>query len=300
MTSATPADDGAWALEAHRLAKRYRGRRAWAIEDLSVRVPTGARTALVGPNGAGKTTLIKTWASLERPSAGSVAVLGVDPWQDRAAALARIGYVPQRPALYRTLTTGDHLALVRSLRPAFDRPYAEGRLAELGIGLGIPAAELSGGQQAQLGLALALGTRAPVLLLDEPLASLDPLARREFLGVLIDSARTTGATVLLSSHVITDIELACDRLIVLGEGHLLLDSSIAEARATHWVSAASQRPGAVTAQRIADFPSGTGAFLTLWSVPADAPPSTNLRPATIEELILGRLASGRPTSAARS
>ncbi|HEX5466053.1 MAG TPA: ABC transporter ATP-binding protein, partial [Candidatus Limnocylindrales bacterium] len=144
MTPDRPATDGP-ALEAHGLAKRYARRRIRALDGLDLAVPKGAITALVGPNGAGKSTLIKAWASLERPSAGSVAVLGIDPWRHRAEALERIGYVPQSPALYRGFTVADHLALARSLRPSFDGDLAALRLADLGIPLDVRAGELSGG-----------------------------------------------------------------------------------------------------------------------------------------------------------
>ena len=202
-------------FEAHGLGKRYR-RRQWALRDVDVSVPAGSITALVGPNGAGKSTLIKAGIGFERPTAGRVFVDGVDPWKERGRAIRRVGYVPQSPSLYRELTVDDHVRLAATLRRGFDVDLARRRLDQLAIPLTSRADELSGGQQAQVGLALALGTRAPVLLLDEPLASLDPLARREFLHVLVDAVRADGATALLSSHVITDIEQACDRLLVLG------------------------------------------------------------------------------------
>ena len=224
-----------FALEAHGIGKRYRRRRPWALRDLDLAVPTGSITALVGPNGAGKSTLIKGCIGFERPTAGRLLVDGVDPWRDRAEALRRVGYVPQAASLYRELSVADHLSLAARWRPGFDRGDAERRLDQLDIPLDARADELSGGQQAQVGLAIALGTRAPVLLLDEPLASLDPLARREFLHVLVDAVRASGATALLSSHVITDIEQACDRLVVLGGGRPLLDVSMEAARAGHRV-----------------------------------------------------------------
>jgi ABC-2 type transport system ATP-binding protein len=167
------------ALAAHGLVKRYSRRRPPAVGGLDLTIDGAGVTALVGPNGAGKSTLIKAWVGLERPSRGSVAVLGADPQRDRRTAAARVGYVPQTPALYGGLTVADHLSLATSLRPSFDRSLAAARLEELGLPQGVRIGELSGGQQAQVGLALAVGTRAPVLLLDEPLASLDPLARRD-------------------------------------------------------------------------------------------------------------------------
>ncbi|MCA1570137.1 MAG: ABC transporter ATP-binding protein [Chloroflexi bacterium] len=219
-------------LEAHDLAKRYR-RGVWALTGIDLQIPAGGITALVGPNAAGKSTLIKTWVGFERPTRGSVRVAGIDPWQNRAAALDHIGYVPQSPALYDGLTVEDHLDMAVLLRPTFDRNLARERLDQLGIPRAAGARSLSGGQQAQVALAIALGTRADVLLLDEPLASLDPLARREFLHVVTDAVRTDGGTALLSSHIVTDVEQACDRLIVLGVGRVLLQASVTDAVATH-------------------------------------------------------------------
>jgi len=274
------------AIEAIGLGKRYR-RRRWALRDVDVAVPRGSITALVGPNGAGKSTLIKAGVGFERPTAGRLLVDGVDPWRDRGAAIAKVGYVPQSPSLYRELTVNDHVRLAATLRPGFDAHHARRRLEELSLPLDSRADELSGGQQAQVGLALALGTRAPVLLLDEPLASLDPLARREFLHVLVEAVREDGATALLSSHVITDIEQACDRLLVLGGGRKLLDLSIAESIAAHRIVAARAAGDDV----VGSFMDVDGATVSLVRAP-----TTSLvrgRAATLEEVVLGHLAAGR-------
>lgn len=275
-----------YGFEAHGLGKRYR-RRHWALRDVDVAIPPGSITALVGPNGAGKSTLIKAGIGFERPTAGRVLVDGVDPWKQRGRAIGRVGYVPQSPSLYRELTVEDHVRLATSLRPGFDGDHARRRLDQLAIPLNAPADELSGGQQAQVGLALALGTRAPVLLLDEPLASLDPLARREFLHVLVDAVRADGSTALLSSHVITDIEQACDRLLVLGGGRKLLDLSIAESIAAHriveTISAADEVVGT--------FMDVDGSMVSLVRTSSGSIPQG--RPATLEEVVLGHLAAGR-------
>ena len=288
------------ALTAHGLAKRYGSTQA--LVDVDVAIPSGSITALVGPNGAGKSTLIRTWVGFERPSAGRVEVEGVDPWRDRPSALARLGYVPQAASLYRDLSVDDHLALAGTLRRGFDRAGAAHRLDQLAIPLGQRAGDLSGGQQAQVGLALALGTRASVLLLDEPLASLDPLARREFLAVLIEAVRQTGATAILSSHIVTDVEQACDRLIVLGGGRIRLDDAIASARAGHRIAS----PGAIPAgmRLVATFPAEDGTMrqlLRLEPGPGEAeelaPPAggtAGLAAASLEEVVLGYLAAGRP------
>jgi ABC-2 type transport system ATP-binding protein len=274
------------ALEAQGVGKRYRRGRPWALRDVDLEIPDGSITALVGPNGAGKSTLIKGYVGFERPTAGRLLVDGVDPWRDRGGAIRRIGYVPQAASLYRELSVADHLALAARFRPGFDRAAAELRLGQLDIPLEVTADTLSGGQQAQVGLAIALGTRAPVLLLDEPLASLDPLARREFLHVMVEAVRAAGATALLASHVITDIEQACDRLLVLGGGRKLLDVSIAEACAEHRVV---DGDAAIDGGRLVGrFPDPEGRLLAL--VEGAAGPG---RSATLEEVVLGHLAAGR-------
>jgi ABC-2 type transport system ATP-binding protein len=268
-------------LEAHGLAKRYR-RGVWALKGIDLAIPAGGITALVGPNAAGKSTLIKTWVGFEKPTRGTAAVMGIDPWRQRSKALRNLGYIPQSPALYDGLSVEDHLDLAVQLRRGFDRAYARTRLTQLGIPAGAGPRSLSGGQQAQVALALALGIRAPILLLDEPLASLDPLARREFLHVLTDAVRQDGATTLLSSHIVTDVEQACDRLIVLGAGRVLLHDTMASALADHAIST-SEATDAVAA-----FAAPDGSRIWLVRGSAD-------RPATLEEVVLGYLASGRAT-----
>ena len=274
------------ALEAHGIGTQYWRRRPWALRDVDLAIPEGSITALVGPNGAGKSTLIKGYVGFERPTAGRLLIGGIDPWQDRGGAIRQIGYVPQAASLYRELSVADHLAMAARFRPGFDRVTAELRLHELDIPLAVTADELSGGQQAQVGLAIALGTRAAVLLLDEPLASLDPLARREFLHVMVAAVHATGTTALLSSHVITDIEQACDRLLVLGGGRKLLDVSIAEARATHRVVDADH--AADGGRLVGRFPDTEGKLVAL--VEGESLPGS---PASLEEVVMGHLAAGR-------
>lgn len=273
--------DGAAVLEARGLAKRYRGG-VWALAGIDLAIPPGGVTALVGPNAAGKSTLIKTWVGFEKATRGSAAVLGLDPWRQRSRALEHLGYVPQSPALYDGLSVEDHLDLAVQLRRGFDRVAARARLDQLGIPRAAGARSLSGGQQAQVALALALGTRAPILLLDEPLASLDPLARREFLHVVSDAVRSDGTTVLLSSHIVTDVEQACDRLVVLGVGRVLLHETVAVALARHHIS-----PGMV-AGAVSTFAAADG-------TPNSLIAGSGERAATLEEVVLGYLASARPS-----
>ena len=289
-------------LEAEGFGKRYR-RRTWALRGVDLTVPEGSITALVGPNGSGKSTLIRSWIGFERATEGRLSTGGIDPQKDRAGAVARVGYVPQSPSLYRDLRIADHVTLAVSLRPGFDPVMAAGYIERLSIPLRAYAGELSGGEQAQVGLALALATRAPILLLDEPLASLDPLARREFLHLMVEAVRASGATALLSSHVITDIEQACDRLVVLGKGHTLLDLSIADALAHHRIVEGSPAEAAIVAggeSVVGGFPAPAGEPLALVRVRAvadvAAPPIG--RPATLEEVVIGHLAAGRRRAAA--
>jgi ABC-2 type transport system ATP-binding protein len=284
-------------LEANGFGKRYR-RRTWALRGVDLTVPEGTITALVGPNGSGKSTQIRAWIGFERATEGRLSTGGVDPQRDRKGAVGRVGYVPQSPSLYRDLTISDHITLAGTLRDGFDGSMAAGYVERLSIPLNAKASELSGGEQAQVGLALALATRAPILLLDEPLASLDPLARREFLHLMVEAVRASGATALLSSHVITDIEQACDRLIVLGKGHTLLDLSVAEALAHHRIVDGTAAEAIEIVGRdafVGAFPAPAGEPLTLVRTPVVDPAGAPVsgRSATLEEVVIGHLAAGR-------
>lgn len=277
------------ALETQGLSKRY-GRRVWALRDIDLRVPEGYVTALVGPNAAGKSTLLRTWMGFERPTEGVVRICGLDPIRDRRRVLPRVGYVPQQPGLYRDLTVREHLAIARHYRPAFDTRRAARRLADLDIPLESKARELSGGQVAQLSLSLSICSRAEILLLDEPLANLDPLARREFLLSLRQVVKEDGITAVMSSHSVSDIELASDRLVVLGVGLKLLDDSLASAIANHRLAAdlATRAENAVA--QIATSNDGT---ISLVRVAGSSANSPELRPASLEDVVLGYLAYGR-------
>jgi ABC-2 type transport system ATP-binding protein len=277
------------ALEARGVVKRY-GRAGLALDGLDLTVPVGRITALVGPNGAGKSTLMRAWVGFERPTRGEVKVMGLDPFRDRAKALAHIGYVPQATTLYRELTVADHVDYAQTMRRRFDRGQATGRLRQLAIPLSRRCGELSGGQQAQVALALALATQADVLILDEPLASLDPLARREFLYVLTDAITGTGRTAVLSTHIVTDIEQACDHLVVLSAGRKLLDRSIADAVADHSVVVGGETES--THAAVGSFYDPRGLVILMDDGSGGERP-TGGRTATLEEIVLGYLASGR-------
>ena len=220
------------ALETAQLSKRY-GRGAWALQDCTLSLPAGRVAALVGPNGAGKTTLLHLAVGLLQPSAGRVEIFGVSPTRLPTEVLARIGFVAQDHPLYHGYSVADLLTMGRKLNPSWDQQVALAHLDRLGIPLSRPAGKLSGGQQAQVALALALGKRPDLLLLDEPLASLDPLARRDFLAMLMDATAESGLTVLLSSHILSDLERVCDYLILLSAARVQLAGDIEEIVRAH-------------------------------------------------------------------
>lgn len=275
-------------LVAERVGRRYRRGRPWAIRDVDLAIPRGSIAALVGPNGAGKSTLIRAWMGFERPDEGRVLVEGVDVRRDRTAAVRLVGYVPQAAALYRGLTVDDHFRFAVAQRPGFDRAHARDRARAAGVGLDRLVGELSGGEQAQVALAIALATRAPVLILDEPLASLDPLARREFLRALIDDVRSTGATAILSSHIVSDVEQACDWVVVLTSGQVALATAVAQARSEHRTIREADLDGRPAIGRFLG-PDGTPLALLRSGDPT-------LRESTVEEVVLGHLAAQRQAS----
>jgi ABC-2 type transport system ATP-binding protein len=221
-------------IETHELSKRYR--RVTALSDCSITVPEGRISALIGPNGAGKTTLLRLLADLARPTGGTAAVLGGAPRQD-PAFLADIGYLAQEIPLYRRLSAEDHIRAGRHLNQRWDAASVRTRLRELNIPLDRAVGTLSGGQRAQVALALTLAKRPRVLLLDEPVAALDPLARRHFLGTLTAAVAEAGGelTVVLSSHLIADLERVCDHIILLAESRVQLCGDIEALLAEHRV-----------------------------------------------------------------
>jgi ABC-2 type transport system ATP-binding protein len=220
------------ALETTNLSKQYG--RTVALQGCTLALPAGRVAALVGPNGAGKTTLLHLCAGLLEPTAGDVRVFGHSPRQQTAEILPRLSFVAQEHPLYKDFTVADLLTMGHRLNPRWDDALARSRMQTLGIPLNRPVGKLSGGQQAQVALALALGKRPDLLLLDEPLASLDPLARRDLLRMLMDAQLETGITLLLSSHIIGDLERVCDYLIILSASRVQLASDIQEITRTHW------------------------------------------------------------------
>jgi ABC-2 type transport system ATP-binding protein len=225
-----PAGQRVNAIAAAGLGKRYR--RTWAVRDCALAIPPGRVAALVGPNGAGKTTLMHMAVGLTRPTAGSVTVLGGVP-AGSAGALNRVAFVAQDVPLYRNLPVGDMLHLARNLNDRWGQERAEARLATLNIPLGSRIGRLSGGQQAQVALTIAMARSPELLILDEPLAALDPLDRHEFLAALMEIAADGGLSVLFSSHVVSELERVADYLVVLADGHVQVMGDVEDLLATH-------------------------------------------------------------------
>src|SRR5215204_6260257 len=215
------------ALRTDALGKRY-GRRRWALRDCTLDLPAGRVIGLVGANGAGKSTLLHLAIGLLPPTEGTVWIFDELVRMDRPAGLAQIGFVAQDHPLYRGFTVADLLHAGRSLNRRWDQSAALRRLDELGIPLTTRAGKLSGGQQAQVALTLALAKQPRMLVLDEPVASLDPLARREFMRALVDAVAGGELTVLLSSHVVAELERICDYVLLLDHGQVRLAGDIDE------------------------------------------------------------------------
>lgn len=216
-------------IETSVLGKRYGG--TWALRGCTLAVPAGHVAALIGPNGAGKTTLLNLAVGLTVPSAGGITVLGGRP-AGSPAALDGIAFVAQDTPLYKNLRVADMIYVTRNLNRRFDQPYARARLAELGIPLKAKAGKLYGGQQAQVALTLALARRPRLLVLDEPVAMLDPVARHDFMAT-VRAAAAGGVSVLLSSHVLTELERVATYLVLLSRGQTRLAGVVTDLLGAH-------------------------------------------------------------------
>jgi len=274
------------AFRTESLGHRY-GRRTWGLRDATVEVPPGRIVALVGPNGAGKTTLLHMAAGLLPATTGTVEVIGASPTK----RLDRIGFVAQDAPLWPRMRVDDVLEIGRCLNPRFDTALAEGRITQLDIPKRARIATLSGGQRAQVALTLVLAKRPDLLLLDEPLSNLDPLARREFLGSMFEFCAESGTAVLFSSHVVAELERICDFLILLRKGRVRLAGDIDELRQAHRILSG---PNDWTPAR--DWPvisfrsvAGRTTALTLCGSPVSPGPGMEEAPPTFDELVLGYL-----------
>jgi ABC-2 type transport system ATP-binding protein len=225
-------------IETDGLGKRYR--RQWALADCTLSVPAGYVVGLVGPNGAGKTTLLNLAVGLLAPDAGAIEVLGGQPAAGQAQ-LARVGFLAQDSPVYAGLSVADHLNLGAHLNPGWDARLAHGRVDRLDLDLRQKGGTLSGGQRAQLALTLAIAKRPELLILDEPVASLDPLARREFLADLMEAVAEQELSVVMSSHLVADLERVCDYLIVLVGSRVRVAGPVDELLAVHHVLTGPRR-----------------------------------------------------------
>jgi ABC-2 type transport system ATP-binding protein len=225
-------------IEAEGLGKRYR--RQWALTDCTLSIPAGHVVGLVGLNGAGKTTLLSLATGMLAPTAGTIEVLGGRPAAG-PGQLAKVGYLAQDAPVYPGLSVADHLKLGARLNPGWDDPLARHRIGQLDLDPRRKAGKLSGGQRAQLALTLALGKRPELLILDEPVASLDPLARREFLQDLMETVAEEQVNIVLSSHLISDLERVCDYLIVLADSRVQIAGPVDELLAAHHLLSGPRR-----------------------------------------------------------
>ena len=282
-------------LQTRGLGKRYR--RRWALSDCTLEIPAGRIAGLVGPNGAGKTTLLHLATGLLRPTTGTIEVLGGPP-PARPAQLARVGFVAQDTPTYAHLTVADHLRLGAHLNPGWDAATARDRIEHLGLDPGQRAGKLSGGQRAQLALTLAIAKRPELLILDEPVASLDPLARREFLRGLMETVVDQELSVVLSSHLVADLERVCDYLIVLVGSRVQLVGEVDRLLATHHLLTGPRRdPGTLPASQHVISASHTDRQTTL-IVRTDAAvhdPAWTVSPVGLEDLVLAYMSqTGQP------
>jgi ABC-2 type transport system ATP-binding protein len=217
---------GSPAVRTFGLGKRYG--RVWGLRDCTLTLPADAIIGLVGPNGAGKTTLLEMVIGLLKPTDGRIEVFGHTAQADTAQTLARVGYVAQNHPLYPDFSVADMFHLGQAMNPNWDSGVARARMEALDIPLNRKVKNLSGGQQAQVSLAMALAKRAPLLVLDEPVASLDPVARLEFMREVMAQVADGGRTVIMSSHVVSELERFCDFLVVLAHGHVQLAGPVDE------------------------------------------------------------------------
>ncbi len=291
-------------IETSDLGKRYG--KTWALRDCTLALPTGHLAALVGPNGAGKSTLMNMLVGLTVPTSGTAAVLGGRP-AGSPAALDGVAFVAQDAPVYKNLSSGDMLHLTANLNRRFDLSFAKARLADLGIGLKKKAGKLSGGQQAQLALTLALARKPRLLILDEPLASLDPIARQDFLSAVLTAMADDGVSVLLSSHQVAELERVADYLIVFSRAQLQVAGEVDDLLARHRVLTGPAAEAEEYAARLTVVQARRGEaqahLLARTSGTADpVPPGWESHPVSLEELVMAYLRSpgvSEPTVLAR-
>jgi ABC-2 type transport system ATP-binding protein len=288
------------AIETDELGKRY-GRK-WGLRNCTLSIPAERVVGLVGPNGAGKTTLLQLAVGLLTPTSGTITVLGGQPG-DGPTQLERVGFVAEDTPTYAALSVAKHLLMGAYLNPNWDQELAESRIEQLGLDPRQKAGSLSGGQRAQLALTLAIAKRPPLLLLDEPVAGLDPLARREFLQSLMEAVAQHGVSVILSSHLIADLERVCDYLVVLFESHLQLSGEVSDLLASHRrLSGPRRDPSTLPSNQEVIEESHTDKQST-FLVRTDEPildPAWSVTPVSLDDLVLAYMSQARmPTPADR-
>jgi ABC-2 type transport system ATP-binding protein len=286
-------DDDLPALRAERLGKRYG--HVWGLRDCTFAVPAGSVVGLVGPNGAGKTTLLALAVGLLTPTEGQVEVFGEASRAYTGATLARVSYLAQDHPLYRSFSVADMFHFGRSMNPSWDQELAEMRMDALDIPLGRKVKELSGGQQAQVSLTIALAKRSPLLILDEPVASLDPIARLEFMRDVMAACAEGGLTVIIASHVVSELERLCDWLIVLSGGRPQLAGPVDHLLDGHRMLTVprptpdGELPGTVIDRSDSDRHSSVIVAADLGQLAAAQRPGWQAEPVGFEQLVLAYL-----------
>ena len=286
------------ALQTAGLGKRY-GRR-WALTGCTLSIPAGRVVGLVGPNGAGKTTLLHLATGLLEPTTGTISVLDAQP-NSGPDQLARFGFLAQDSPTYARLTVSQHLQMGAWLNPNWDGEFASRRVQDLGLDPRQRTGTLSGGQRAQLALTLAVAKRPELLVLDEPVAALDPLARREFLQTLMEVVAGGGVSVVLSSHLIADLERVCDYLVVLVSGTVALDGDVEQLLSEHHRLTGPRRdstalPGNVTVVEQSHAEKQT--TLIVRSGERILDPAWTVTPLTLDDLVLAYMRQARDHAAA--
>jgi ABC-2 type transport system ATP-binding protein len=286
-------------IQASGLGKAYR--RTWALRDCTLAIPEGHVVGLVGPNGAGKTTLLGLATGMLTPTRGTITVLGERPAAG-SAQLARVGFVAQDTAVYARLTVADHLRLGAWLNPGWDDNLARQRIRRLALDPKQRAGSLSGGERAQLALTLAMAKRPKVLILDEPVASLDPLARREFLQGLMEAVAEQRLSIVLSSHLVADLERVCDYLVVLVASKVRVAGEVSDLLASHYrLSGPRRDPDSLPAGQEVITESHTDKQSSLL-VRTDGPvldPAWAVKPVSMEDLVLAYMSRAGDDAPAR-